>query len=81
MHPDDLLAPDADPLAPAAERVRAATDRRWRMADGSWRWLAHRTQAMGGQTLHVLRATLNGQWIDATSGPSELGFTTLHPLS
>ena len=37
--------------------------------------------AADGQTLHVLRATLNGQWIDATSGPSELGFTTLHPLS
>lgn len=55
VHPDDLLPPDAGPSDPAAEPVPRATDRRWRMADGSWRWFAHRTQAMGAQTLHVLQ--------------------------
>lgn len=38
-------------------------------------------EAADGQSLHVLQASLNGQWIDATSSPSGLGFTTLHPLS
>lgn len=45
VHPDDALF---------TGHAQAA-DRRWRMADGSWRWFAHRSQAMGAQTLHVLQ--------------------------
>ena len=49
VHPDDRGPAGDEPVG------GQGADRRWRMADGSWRWFAHRSQAMGAQTLHVLQ--------------------------
>ena len=49
VHPEDRGPSGDEPVG------GQGADCRWRMADGSWRWFAHRSQAMGAQTLHVLQ--------------------------
>jgi PAS domain S-box-containing protein len=54
-HWQDLVHPDDRALAEGQPVGERGADRRCRMADGSWRWFAHRSQAIGAQTLHVLQ--------------------------